>query len=115
VDGAENYLKNILEPLLNKCSFLVDSQTAFKNKFLTEKIKFDPNQHELVSFDIKAMYPNINVTRTVSYIIATIFRDPTSYFKQERDNKSYFLPTPTKAEFKDFLLGVIRDYNYFEC
>ena len=41
-------------------------------------IKFNVKDHELVSFNIKAMYPNINVTRTVSYIIATIFRDPIS-------------------------------------
>ena len=60
------------------------------------------------------MYPNINVTRTVSYIIATIFWDPTSYSKQERDYKGYTLPIPTKTEFKNFLLGVLRDYNYFD-
>ena len=60
------------------------------------------------------MYLNINITRTVSYIIATIFRDPTSYFKQERDSKGYTLPIPTKTEFKNFLLEVLRDYNYFD-
>ena len=43
VDGAEHYLKNILEPLLNKCTYLVDRQKTFKNKFLTEKNKFNVN------------------------------------------------------------------------
>ena len=65
-------------------------------------------------FDIKAMYPNINLTKTINYIITTIFRAPQTYFKQEKDNKGYLLQIPTKQEFKSFLQGVLQDFNYFE-
>ena len=61
------------------------------------------------------MYPNINTTKTVDYIIADVFRAPQTYFKQEKDSKGYSLQIQTKAEFKEFLLGVLQDYNYFEC
>ena len=64
-------------------------------------------------FDIKAMYPNINLTKTINYIITTIFRAPQTYFKQEKDNKGYLLQIPTKQEFKSFLQGVLQDFNYF--
>ena len=87
VHRAELYLKKILEPLINKCTYLVDSQKAFKTRFLVEKDKFINSDHEIVTFDIKAMYPNINLTKTINYIITTIFRAPQTYFKQEKDNK----------------------------
>ena len=61
------------------------------------------------------MYPNINITRTVDYIIATIFRNPKNCFKHEKDSKGYTLPIPTKKDFKEYLLGVLQDYNFFEC
>ena len=115
VHGAELYLKKILEPLINKCTYLVDSQKAFKTRFLSEKTQFISNDHEIVTFDIKAMYPNINITKTINYIIATIFRAPQTYFKQEKDNKGYYLQIPTKLEFKSFLQGVLQDNNYFDC
>ena len=66
VHGAELYLKKILEPLINKCTYLVDSQKAFKTRFLTEKTKFISNDHEIVTFDIIAMYPNIQITKTIN-------------------------------------------------
>ena len=94
---------------------MVDSQKAFKSRFLEEKKKFIEPEHELISFDIKSMYPNINVTRTVSYIITTIFKNPKNFFKQEKYSKGYKLPIPTKEKFKTFLLGVLKDYNIFEC
>ena len=113
--GSWNISEKILEPLLTKCSYLVDSQKAFKSRFMIEGEKFNGEHHELISFDIKSMYPNINVTRTVSYILQTIFLGPRKYFTPEKDQRGYTLPITTKEEFKTFLLGVLRDYNYFEC
>ena len=45
VHGAEEYLKKFLEPLFKTCTFLVDSQKAFKSQFLTEKDKFNVLDH----------------------------------------------------------------------
>ena len=111
--GAETYLKKILKPLLNRCSYLVNSQLAFKNKFMLQKTKFRELEHEIVSFDINSMYPSINITKVANYIITAVFRDPRNFFK-ERDNTGRLLPHPTKEQFKLFLLGVLSDFNYFE-
>ena len=113
--GAETYIKTIIEPLNKKCSYAVNSQKSFKTRFLVEKQKFDSNLHEVVCFDIKSMYPSINITRTVSYILIEIFRNPKLYFTPEKDSKGYTLPIPTRAEFKLFLLSVLKDFNLFEC
>ena len=82
-------MKKILEPLLKKCTFIVDSQKAFKSRFLSKRDKLNVLDHELVSFDIKAMHPNINTTKTVDYIIATVFRAPQIHLKQEKDIKAW--------------------------
>ena len=59
------------------------------------------------------MYPNINITEVVNYIIIEIFRNPKAYFTPEKDAKGYTLPFPTKAEFKEFLLSILKDFNLF--
>ena len=81
---------------------------------MVEKKKFVESHHDLVLFDIKFMYTSGNTTRTINYIPATIFRNPKKYWKQEKDAKGYNLPIPTRAEFKDFLLGILQDFNYFD-
>ena len=80
---------------------------------MVEKEKFDQNLHGVVWFDIKQMYPSINITRTVSYILIEVFRNPKLYFTPEKDSKGYTLPIPTRAEFKLFLLAVLKDFNFF--
>ena len=110
--GSEEYIKEILEPLLKKCSFLVNSQKSFKKRFLAEKQKFDETLHQVVCYDIKQMYPSVNITRVVSYILKVIFKNPKSFFTPEKDAKGYTLPIPTRAEFKLFLLAVLKDFNF---
>ena len=41
VIGPETYLKKLLNPLTTRCTYLVDSQLAFKRKFSVQKTKFD--------------------------------------------------------------------------
>jgi hypothetical protein len=67
--GAEDYLRPILEPLLEDCSYLVNSQKSFQARFLIEKEKFNVIEHDLVTFDIVSMYTNVNITRTISHIL----------------------------------------------
>lgn len=114
VVGAEDYLRPILEPLLKECSFLVDSQKSFQARFLVEKDKFIESEHELFSFDIVSMFTNVNITRTVSYILDMIFQNPEKFLKQEKDSKGYDLPIPTREEFQVFILGVLKDYSFFK-
>jgi hypothetical protein len=67
--GAEAYTKEFIEPLLKKCTFLDHSQKTFKKRFQVEIAKFDENLHQVVSFDITQMYPSVNITRVVRYIL----------------------------------------------
>ena len=59
------------------------------------------------------MYPNINITEVVNYIIIEVFRNAKVYLTPEKDSKGYTLPIPTKAEFKLFLLSILKDFNLF--
>ena len=113
VIGPKTYLKKLLNPLTTRCTYLVDSQLAFKRKFSVQKTKFDKNLHEVVSFDINQMYPSINIPKTVDYILTAIFRNPRNFFK-DKDRTGQLLPHPTREQFKLFLLGVLSDFNYFE-
>ena len=92
----------------------MDSQKSFQNRFLLEKEKFDESDHQLVSFDIVSMFTNVNVTRTNSYILTEIFKNPKKFLKPEKDSKGYSFPIPTREEFITFLLGVLKYFNYFE-
>ena len=60
------------------------------------------------------MYPNVNITRTVRYIFKFIFKNPKSFFKPEKDKKGYTLPIPTREEFKQFLLAILKFFNIFD-
>ena len=113
VYGPETYLKKLLNPLVKRCSYLVDSQLAFKNKFIEQKKKFIEQEHEIISFDIDAMYPSINIKKVVKYIVTAVFRNPRIFFK-DKDKNGRLLPHRSREQFKLFLLGVLTDFNYFE-
>jgi hypothetical protein len=112
--GSAEYAEQIIEPLIKKCEYLVNSQKAFKKRFLTEKLKFNENLHEIVCLDIISMYPSVNITRTISYFLKVVFKNPKSFFKPEKDKKGYTLPIPTREEFKQFFLGILKDFNIFD-
>ena len=59
------------------------------------------------------MYPSINITKTINYILTAIYRNPRNFFK-EKDPQGRLLPYPTREQFKLFLLGVLSDFNYLE-
>ena len=69
---VEQYLKSILALLLKKCTFMVDSTQKFKEKFMVDNNKYDPEKNELLSFDINKLYPSVNVDRTLSFILEVI-------------------------------------------
>ena len=60
------------------------------------------------------MYPSVNITRTISYILKVVFKNSKSFFKPEKNKKGYTLPIPTREEFKLFLLAILKDFNIFD-
>ena len=105
----KNTPNKLSSALSKKCEYLVNSQKAFKKRFLTEKLKSNENLHEIIS-----MYPSVNITRTISYFLKVVFKNPKSFFKPEKDKKGYTLPIPTREEFKQFFLGILKDFNIFD-
>ena len=59
--------------LVAECEFAVDSLGVFKNKLLIDKIKFNQNDHKVVSVDVVNMYNNVNVPRVISHILNRIY------------------------------------------
>ena len=79
---AETYIFNIIKPLISECEFSIASTKEFNSKFHNIQSKFDPNLHEVVSWDIKSMYSNINIDKVTSYIIDKIYIKPENYFTE---------------------------------
>ena len=83
--GAERFLKDLIRPVLEKCSYSVNSTKTFKEKFLNDRNKFDSEKHEIFSIDAVSLYTSINVPRTVEYILDIIYDDLDNYFPQREE------------------------------
>ena len=97
--GAENFINKLLSPLRVNCTTAIKSQIEFKTEFLKCKSFFDPNIHEIFTLDVNSLFPNINNTRTISYILTGVFKKPGEFFT-ERNKKGDLLPAPTKEKFR---------------
>ena len=107
--NAETYLKTLLEPIAAECAYTVDNINDFKTKFLLDKVKFNENEHKILSVDVINMYSNVNVPRVVSYVLEKIYSQPRKYFKFKSETGG-FLPVPTR---KNFLLETFQKYSIF--
>ena len=112
--GAEEYISNIFAPLRKNCTYAIKSQIEFKQKILQIRPDFDPAKHEIFSLDVNSLFPNINNTRVINYILTEVFKDPKLYFF-EKDKKGYTLPVPTREKLRKFLHGVLNNFNIFNC
>ena len=110
---VEDYLRTIFEPLLSKCSFLIDSTISFKKAFLNKKTNFDPVTDDLVSFDIKSLYTSVNVPKVVDYILNLIYRDARKFFPKEYNKLGRLLPVPTRTKFRELVIGTLTQYTIF--
>ena len=84
--GSEQFLLNIISPIRNICKFSVKSTAEFKEVFMKDRVKFDHNLHEVLSFDASSLYTSINVPRVISYILDIIYQDPETYFNETITN-----------------------------
>ena len=66
--GAEEYFKSLVKHILDKCEFSLNSIKQFKEKFLADKMQFDRNLLDVVSYDAVSLYTSVNVERTIDYI-----------------------------------------------
>ena len=101
VSNSETFLKKLLQPLVDECQYSINNQINFKTKFLEDKTKFDPKIHRVISVDIVSMYSNVNVPRTISYILDKIFENPEKYFPFKNKQGTPLTP-PTREKIKKF-------------
>ena len=110
--GAEKFINTLLSPLRVNCTYAINSQIQFKNEFLKSKTFFDPDLHEIFTLDVNSLFPNINNTRTINYILNEVFKAPEKFFV-EKDKKGRLLPAPSRENFRKFLHGTLNNYNIF--
>ena len=109
-NGSEQFLLNLIKPLILKCEFSVNSTKSFKEQFCAVKSKFNPTIHEGVSFDATALYTNINVEKTVDFILDQIYRNVFDFFPITEETP---VPPP-KSLTKKFFMDILLKYNNFE-
>ena len=112
-NNVEEYIKNIISPLISECKFLVSSTKQFKERFLVEKEQFNPSKHKLLSFDITKLYPSVNVTRVISYILELLYKNPNKFFPDEYDSEGNLYPKPRRQDFLKLLHETLTKYSIF--
>ena len=68
--------------------------------------------HRVISVDVVSMYPNVNVPRTISYVLDKIYSDPKKYFPFKNKNNIPLTPPPREL-LKRFLLDIFQNYSIF--
>ena len=107
VTNSENFLKDFLKPLVDECTYAINNQLDFKTKFLEDRVKFNPLLHRVISVDVVSMYPNVNVPRTISYVLNKIYSDPQKYFPFKNKNNIPLTPPPREL-LKKFYLTLFK-------
>ena len=67
--NLSNYLAKMLAPL-RKSQYSLKNTKDFTNKIKTEKI---PTGYQMVSFDVKSLFTNVPLDRTIDIILQRIF------------------------------------------
>jgi hypothetical protein len=119
--GSEQYLKDLIDPIVKKCKYALSSTKEFKSKFQKIK-KFDNNFYEVVIFDAASLFTSINIKNVLKFLIDKIYDDKETFFPPK--NKSIkingevinlILEPPPKNVFSKFFSSIISEFNSFEA
>ena len=108
--GGEQYLHNLIAPIVKKCKFSLNSTKDFKEKIL--KIpKFDTNNFEIVTFDCVSLYTSVDLKLVIDKIINTIYENEDNFFKKgsktviiNKQKITKEIVPPSKFLLKQFLM-----------
>ena len=111
--GAEDYLLPILEKFLPKCVYSVESTKSFSEFFLRERSKFYLPRSQILSFDVKSLFPSVDLDFVIEHVIETIYKNPSEYFEAyvREDGR---MVRPPKYIFKKFLTSVLKEFTAFK-
>ena len=98
-----------IRPIINKHT--LQSTKNFKQFFLNNKSKI--KYTKISSLDVKSLFPSINVSETIKFIIKTIYADPRKYFDIQTDENNNILDYPPANIFKTFLMEILTEFTSF--
>ena len=112
---SEEFLLNIILPIRDNCKYAVNSTDDFKTALLEHRHTFDQEYHEICSYHAQSLYTNININRTISYVLDEIYKNPSSYFKTETDahRNNIDLVFPPRDIFKRFFYDTLVEFSSF--
>ena len=116
--GLEQFLKSLLKNLISDCQFSVSSTQHYKSEFKKHKHKFNCDKHVLVSFDAVSLFTNVNVDRTINYVIDKLYNNPELLLQSETNyetGETVNLKLITKNQLKNMFLTVLRECNTFRA
>lgn len=111
--GIEDYFSKIMKKMIPEISFSVDSTKSFKEKFLRDRNKFDPDFYKLISLDVVSMFPSIILHKVLPKICDHIYSNPTKYFETEilgNNDESLF---PPREIFEEVFFKTLTYYTAF--
>ena len=80
---------------------------------MSNRLKFDRDLHYVVSFDAVSLYTNVNVERTIDYILDIIYENPIKFFpesekvvKTGNTEKTFILKPPKKSLLKTVFMDL---------
>ena len=83
---------------------------AFKERFCAIKDKFNPLIHEVVTFDATALYTNIDIKRTVNFILNHIYQNVDDFFPITENTPR----APPRLLTEKFFMNILTKFNSFE-
>ena len=83
-------------------------------KLTLQKENLNPIKHTVMSFEIKSLYPSVNVNRVLSLILNWLYSNPTKYFPKEYYGLGNLLPIPTRANFLKLMNHTLTKYSIFD-
>ena len=112
ISNVENFLANMLKPLLKKCKYLIDSPRNFKSRTKLESFRFNPRLHTVISYDCKSLFTRVKVSRVISWILDEVYKNPRDFFNEKHNG--VLLEPPSRSNFRKFLHSTLTDFNFFK-
>ena len=113
VQGGEEYLLPILKKF--NCKYSLSSTKEFREYFLKNRTNFYRPRSEIISFDVKSLFPSVDIDYTAKFIIEEIYKNPKEFFEpciRESDSKRVLFPP--KHIFEKFFYGVLKKFTAFK-
>ena len=111
--GSEDYLLPILEKFLPKCVYSIESTKSFSEFFLHERSKFYLPRSQILSFDVKSLFPSVDLDFVIEHVIETIYKNPSEYLEAHIREDGRMV-RPPKYIFKKFLTSVLKEFTAFK-